>query len=119
MSEKVGIFRKKKDLAEALENISELKEDYKRVYLYGKCLRYSQELVNLLEFDSMLDLAEVITLGALNREETRGSHYRLDFKERNDKDWLKHTLVTWKEGKPHISYAEVNISKYQPEARKY
>lgn len=119
MNEKVGIFRKKKDLAEALEKISELKEDYKRVYLYGKCLRYSQELVNLLEFDSMLDLAEVITLGALNREETRGSHYRLDFKERNDKDWLKHTLVTWKEGKPQISYAGVNISKYQPEARKY
>jgi len=75
--------------------------------------------VNLLEFDSMLDLAEVITLGALNREETRGSHYRLDFKERNDKDWLKHTLVTWKEGKPQISYAGVNISKYEPEARKY
>ena len=119
MSEKVGIFRKKKDLAEALEKISELKEDYKRVYLYGKCLRYSQELVNLLEFDSMLDLAEIITLGALNRRETRGSHYRLDFKERNDKDWLKHTLVSCKEGKPQISYAGVNISKYEPEARKY
>jgi len=119
MSEKVGIFRKKKDLAEALEKISELKEDYKRVYLYGKCLRYSQELVNLLEFDSMLDLAEIITLGALNRRETRGSHYRLDFKERNDKDWLKHTLVSYKEGKPQISYAGVNISKYEPEARKY
>ncbi len=119
MSEKVGIFRKKKDLAEALEKISELKEDYKRVYLYGKCLRYSQELVNLLEFDSMLDLAEIITLGALNRRETRGSHYRLDFKERNDKDWLKHTVVSCKEGKPQISYAGVNISKYEPEARKY
>jgi succinate dehydrogenase / fumarate reductase flavoprotein subunit len=119
MSEAVGVFRKKQDLAIALEKISELKEDYERVYLSGKCLRYSQELVNLLEFDSMLDLAEVITLGALRREETRGSHYRLDFKERNDKDWLKHTLVTWKEGKPQVSYAGVNISKYKPEARKY
>jgi succinate dehydrogenase / fumarate reductase flavoprotein subunit len=119
MSEKVGIFRKKKDLMEALVEISELKEDYERVYLSGKCLRYSQELVNLIEFDSMLDLAEVITLGALNRQETRGSHYRLDFQERNDKDWLKHTLATWKEGKPQISYAGVNISKYKPEARKY
>ncbi|GAH35412.1 unnamed protein product, partial [marine sediment metagenome] len=111
MSERVGIFRKKKDLTEALTKIYELKEDYERVYLSGKCLRYSQELVNLIEFDSMLDLAEVITLGALNREETRGSHYRLDFKERNDKDWLKHTLATWKEGKPQISYAGVNINK--------
>jgi succinate dehydrogenase / fumarate reductase flavoprotein subunit len=119
MSEKAGIFRKKKDLTDALEKISELKEDYKRVYLYGKCLRYSQELVNILEFDSMLEIAEVIALGGLKREETRGSHYRLDFKERNDKDWLKHTLVTFKEGRPQISYAGVNINKYKPEARKY
>ena len=119
MNEKTWLFRNKKDLADALEKISELREDYKRVYLSGKCLRYSQELVNILEFDSMLDLSEVITLGALNREETRGSHYRLDFKERNDKDWLKHTLITWKEDKPRIDYKDVNISKYEPLARKY
>jgi succinate dehydrogenase / fumarate reductase flavoprotein subunit len=119
MDGKVGIFREKKQLAEALEKISELKEDYQRVYFSGRSLRFSQELVNILEFNSMLDLAEVITLGALNREETRGSHYRLDFKERNDKDWLKHTLVTKKEGKPHISYKNVNLTRYKPEARKY
>ena len=119
MSEKVGIFRDKKDLTEALERIRVLREDYKRVYISGKCLRYSQELVNIFEFDSMLDLAEVITLGALNREETRGSHYRLDFKKRNDKDWLKHTLVTLKDEKPQIGYKEVMIDKYKPVERKY
>jgi succinate dehydrogenase / fumarate reductase flavoprotein subunit len=119
MSDNVGIFRNKKELGEALEKIGELKEDYARIYLSGKCLRYSQELINILEFESMLDLAEVITLGALNREETRGSHYRLDYKERNDKDWLKHTLVTWKEDQPQISYQDVDVSKYEPKARKY
>jgi succinate dehydrogenase / fumarate reductase flavoprotein subunit len=120
MTEKVGMFRTKKDLEEALERIRELREDYnKKVYLSSKCLRYSQELVNVIEFDFMLDIAEVITSGALNREETRGSHYRLDFKERNDKDWLKHTLVTLEKDKPRISYKEVQISKYKPEARKY
>lgn len=119
MSEKVGIFRNKKDLSEALEQIRALREDYKRVFVSGKCLRYSQELVNILEFDSMLDLTEVITLGALNREETRGSHFRLDHKERDDRNWLKHTLVTYKDGKPQISYKEVLIDKYKPEARKY
>jgi len=61
----------------------------------------------------------VITLGALNREETRGSHYRCDFEKRNDVDWLKHTLITLKEGKPYISYKEVNIGKHQPVERKY
>ena len=119
MSEKVGIFRNKKELTEALEQIWTLREDYGRVYISGKCLRYSQELVNILEFDSMLDLAEVITLGALNREETRGSHYRLDFKERDDRNWLKHTLVTYKDGTPQISYKEVVPGKYKPKAREY
>ncbi len=119
MSEKVGMFRNKKDLSEALEKISELREDYGRVYISGKCLRYSQELVNIIEFDSMLDLAEVIASGALNREETRGSHFRVDFTARNDKDWLKHTLVTLKDGKPQIGYRSVNVTKYEPKARKY
>ena len=119
MSEKVDMFRNKKDLSAALDEISELRGDYGRVLISGKCLRYSQELVNIIEFDSMLDLAEVITLGALNREETRGSHFREDFQDRNDKDWLKHTLVTLKDGKSHINFKEVNITKYEPKARKY
>ncbi|MDH5383298.1 MAG: FAD-binding protein [Candidatus Aminicenantes bacterium] len=119
MSDKVGIFRNKKDLSEALEDISQLREDYKNIYISGKCLRYSQELVNIIEFESMLDLAEVITSGALTREETRGSHFRTDFPKRDDKDWLKHTLVTLEDGKPRISYQEVKIDKYEPTERKY
>jgi succinate dehydrogenase / fumarate reductase flavoprotein subunit len=89
------------------------------VYISGPCLRFSQELVNIIEYESMLDLAEVITLGALNRQETRGSHYRCDFEKRDDANWLKHTLITWKEGKPHISYKDVAIGKYEPVERKY
>lgn len=119
MSDKVGIFREKRDLTEALERIRALREDYKRVNISGNCLRYSQEIVNIFEFESMLDLTEVITLGALNREETRGSHFRLDFRKRNDRDWLKHTLVTWKEGEPQVSYKGVTINKYKPVERKY
>jgi succinate dehydrogenase / fumarate reductase flavoprotein subunit len=119
MSERVGMFRNKKDLAEAVEKISEIRDDYMRIHISGQCLRYSQELVNILEFDAMLDLAEVITLGALKREETRGAHFRVDFKDRNDKDWLKHTLVTLKDGKSRISYKDVNITKYEPKARTY
>ena len=119
MSDKVGIFRIREDLAEGLKIIRGLREDYGQTYLSGGSLRYNQELVNILEFESMLDLAEIITLGALNREETRGSHFRLDFKERNDQNWLKHTLVTRVDGKPVISYTDVDISKYEPVERKY
>jgi succinate dehydrogenase / fumarate reductase flavoprotein subunit len=96
-----------------------LKEDYGYTYLSGKSVKYSQEIVNIFEFEAMLDLAEVIIRGALNREETRGSHFRLDFKERNDKDWLKHTLVVNKDNKHEISYKDVNISKYKPVERTY
>ncbi len=119
MNEKVGLFRNKDELTQCLETIQELREGYDHVYISGPCLRFSQELVNIIEYESMLDLAEVITLGALNREETRGSHYRLDFEKRNDVEWLKHTLITWKEKKPEISYKDVNISKYEPVERKY
>jgi succinate dehydrogenase / fumarate reductase flavoprotein subunit len=119
MNEKVGLFRNKDELAECLAIIQELREAYDHVYISGPCLRFSQELVNIIEYESMLDLAEVITLGALNREETRGSHFRCDFDKRNDEDWLKHTLIFWKEGKPEIGYKEVNIGKYQPVERKY
>jgi succinate dehydrogenase flavoprotein subunit len=119
MSEKVGIFRTQKDLSSALDGIRQVREDYKDVYLSSSNLRFCQEAVNILEFEFMLDLAEVITLGALNREETRGSHYRLDFPEREDKNWLKHTLVALKDGKPEIGYKEVKLGKYKPQARVY
>ncbi len=119
MSEKVGLFRTKSQLEKALEEIRQIREDYSRACLCGISLRYSQVLINMIEFASMLDLSEVITLGALRREETRGSHYRLDFPARNDRDWLKHTLVRLKDGRPEVSYRPVRITKYQPEERTY
>ncbi len=119
MSDKVGLFRNEKDLEEALSEIHELQDEYKRVYLSGRNLRFSQELVNMVEFESMLDLAEVITFGALNREETRGSHYRLEFPKRDDTNWLKHTLVSRKDDRLRIDYREVKIEKYQLTERKY
>jgi len=119
MDEKAGIFRNGKDLAECVDLIKELREDYDRVTLSGECLRFSQELVNIIEFESMLDLAEVIARGALNRKETRGSHFRRDFDKRNDTDWLKHTVVTLKDGAPQISYSDVTLGKYEPVERKY
>jgi succinate dehydrogenase / fumarate reductase flavoprotein subunit len=119
MSEKAGVFRTKKQLGEALEAIREIRDDYGRAFISGKCLRYSQAIVNLIEFGYMVDLTEVITLGALLREETRGSHYRLDFPKRDDGGWLKHTLVSLRDGKPEVAYRGVQITKYQPQERKY
>jgi succinate dehydrogenase / fumarate reductase flavoprotein subunit len=119
MSDKVGVFRNQKDLSEALEEIAQLRQDFKSSFIRSSCLRYCQELVTFSEFDSMLDIAEVITLGALNRTETRGSHFRTDFDKRNDEEWLQHTLVIPKEGKAEISYGHVQLGKYEPVERKY
>ncbi len=119
MSDKVGIFRSKKQLQEALDEIREIRQDYERAFISGQCLRYSQAIVNLVEFGYMVDLTEAITLGALLREETRGSHYRIDHPKRDDANWLKHTLVSLKEGKPEVSYRDVQVTKYQPQERKY
>ena len=119
MSENVGIYRKEQPLRVALDGIRALREGYKAVGLHGASDRYSQELITLIEFDYMLDIAEVIVLGALTRTETRGSHYRTDFPVRNDDDWLKHTLMTWTDKGPQISYRPVLIDKYKLEARKY
>ncbi len=119
MSEKVGLFRTKGQLEEALGEIRQIREDYGRACLAGICLRYSQVLINMIEFASMLDLSEVITLGALRREETRGSHYRLDFPSRNDRDWLKHTLVRLRDDRPEVTYRPVRVTKYKPEERTY
>jgi succinate dehydrogenase / fumarate reductase flavoprotein subunit len=119
MSDKVGIFRNQQDLSAALEEIHTLREDFKSSYLRSPHLYYCQEFVTFSEFDSMLDIAEVITLGALTRQETRGSHFRTDFTQRNDQEWLKHTLMTYHDGKPEITYREVKIGKYKPMERKY
>jgi succinate dehydrogenase / fumarate reductase flavoprotein subunit len=67
----------------------------------------------------MLELARVITLGALRRDESRGSHYKPDFPDRNDAQWLKTTLATWTPDGPRFAYAPVETSLLTPEARKY
>jgi len=78
------------------------------------------ELTNALELEYMLEVAHTIILGAILREESRGSHFRRDFSVRNDKDWLKHTIARMgPDGSPAISFKEVVITRYQPMERKY
>ena len=66
-----------------------------------------------------MDISEVIAMGALAREESRGAHARTDFPVRDDEKWLKHTIVRRTEDGPEFSYKPVTITKWQPEERKY
>ena len=67
----------------------------------------------------MLEIAEVVAASALNRKESRGGHAREDYQDRDDDNWLKHTLITKKNGKLNITYKPVVITKHQPKARVY
>jgi succinate dehydrogenase / fumarate reductase flavoprotein subunit len=119
MISKVGIFRDKKPMEEALQKIRELKERYRNITVDSKGKQYNINMIRALELEGMLDVAEAIVVGALRREESRGAHSRLDFKERDDARFLKHTVATYTAKGPEISYSPVKITKYQPEARRY
>jgi succinate dehydrogenase / fumarate reductase flavoprotein subunit len=119
MMENVSVFRDKKGLNATLQKIADLKERYKGISVQDKGNCFNRDLLEALELGYMLDLAEAITLGALRREESRGSHYREDFQKRNDEKYLKHTMVRYAEKEPEIFYKPVSITKFQPKERTY
>ena len=120
MSEKVGVFRTKKEIVQALDEVIKIKERYKNVSVSSADPHMNYELHNAIELEYMLEVAHTIVLGALLREESRGAHFRRDFPKRNDKKWLKHTIAKMgKKVDPLISYKEVKITNYQPMERKY
>ncbi|HVN98343.1 MAG TPA: FAD-dependent oxidoreductase [Syntrophorhabdaceae bacterium] len=120
MSENVGIFRTKDEMKRALEDISTIKERYKRIRLSSADRHMNYELVGAIELSHMLDVAHAIVLGAILREESRGAHYRRDFNKRNDTEWLKHSIAQiGTEGEPVITSQDVRITRYEPQERTY
>ncbi len=119
MDGKVGIFREEIGLKEALLEIKMLRERYKNIGVESESLVFNDELLDALNLEGMLGLAEVICLGALGRQESRGSHYRLDYPTRDDANWLKHTLAHFTLAGPEITYRDVRITRYQPKKRVY
>ncbi|HNN13382.1 MAG TPA: FAD-binding protein, partial [Anaerolineales bacterium] len=89
----MGVFRTGEQMEAGLKKIRELKERYKKISLKDKSLRYNTDLERAIETGFMIDVAEVATLGALTRTESRGGHARRDFKVRDDENWLKHTMA--------------------------
>jgi succinate dehydrogenase / fumarate reductase flavoprotein subunit len=120
MMDKVSVFRRREGLQEALEKVRDLRERYKKVSIQDKGHCFNRDLLEAIELGQMLDLAEVITLGALNREESRGAHSREDFPERDDQKWLVHTMVSYSrtEG-PKFFFTPVTITRFQPKERRY
>lgn len=120
MMDKVSVFRHQEALEEALEKVRELKERYRQISVQDKGNCFNRDLLDTIELGYMLDLAEVIALGALSREESRGAHSREDFPKRDDEKWLVHTMFrhSTDEG-PQVFFKPVTITRFEPKERKY
>jgi len=119
MDQHAGVFRTGKSLKEGLDKIMVLKERFKDIYVTDKNNVYNTNLMNALETENLLDLAEVLVAAGLAREESRGAHARTDFPVRDDDKWLKHTLASYSESGPKLDYKPVVITKWKPVERTY
>ena len=119
MEECVGIFRSESGLKEASNKIEELKDRFSSILIEDKSLNFNTELTSALELENMIDVAEAIIFSALSRRESRGSHQRTDFKERNDENFLCHSLAYRTDAESRIEYKEVVITKWPPGERVY
>ena len=119
MMNNVGIYRKGEELDEALKQLQNLKQSIKNVQISDKSLAYNTELLEFLELQNSLDLAIIATAGASYRKETRGAHAREDFPERDDENFMKHTLGKLDGDSVKIDTKEVDLSIWKPKPRKY
>jgi len=120
MFDHVGVFRTAEGMQEALTKVRELRERFKHIKVEDRGKVFNTELLNIWELGNLLELAEVTTVSALARQESRGGHAREDFPKRDDQNWLKHTLAYWNErGEVELHYKPVVITKWQPKERVY
>jgi len=120
MFDDMGVFRDEIGMQNALNKIRELKERFKHVRVQDTGKIFNMDMFNAWELGNLLDLAEVTTVSALARTESRGGHSREDYPKRDDVNWLKHTFATMDEyGKIELKYQSVTITRFEPKARVY
>jgi len=119
MNENVSVFRTEAQLQKAAEKVQELQQRYSKVRIQDRSRVYNTDLVEALELGFLLDCADATVAGALARQESRGGHYREDFPDRDDKNWLKHTLAYRTDGGMELKYKPVKITRFEPKERKY
>ncbi len=119
MDNEVGVFREQSTLESSLKAIRFLKERFANIALPRSEERFNYSLIRALELENVLDLAEVISMTALMRRESRGAHWRTDYPKRDDESFLKHSLVTRIEDYIKTEYVDVNLGTFEVKERKY
>ncbi|MFW6211674.1 MAG: succinate dehydrogenase flavoprotein subunit [Spirochaetota bacterium] len=119
MMAKVGVYRNEKPMAEAVNDVQALREKYRDVRTEDTSKAYNSDILGILELENLLDLSLITAASAVNRKESRGAHSREDFPDRDDPNWLKHTLASLDGNDVKIDYKEVDTSIWEPKPRKY
>ena len=119
MEECVGIYRDEAGLLEGIRRIRKLRERFQKVRVVDRSMVYNLNLTDALETGHMLELAEVIVVGAFARTESRGAHWRTDYPTRDDTRWMRHTLARRGPEGPTLDYAPVGFTHYEPTERVY
>ncbi|MDX3307840.1 succinate dehydrogenase flavoprotein subunit [Streptomyces sp. ME08-AFT2] len=124
MDANVMVFRTEQTIKTAVEKIAELRERYKNVSIQDKGKRFNTDLLEAVELGNLLDLAEVMAVSALARKESRGGHYREDYPNRDDVNFMRHTMAYREVGDDgtetvRLDYKPVVQTRYQPMERKY
>jgi succinate dehydrogenase flavoprotein subunit len=122
MYDNAGIFRTAEGLEKCVTDIAGLRERYRDglgVVIQDKSRTFNSDLIQALELGSMLQMADCLVAGAVARTESRGAHSRLDHPERDDEQWLRHTLAGYDDGRVSLDYRPVTITEFEPAVRAY
>jgi succinate dehydrogenase / fumarate reductase flavoprotein subunit len=119
LTEYCGVFRTQELMSEGLNQLQKLKQQYQQIYLDDKGNCWNTEVIEALELGSLMVVGEIILTAALNRTESRGAHCREDYPERDDANFLKHTLAYYSPAGIDLSYLPVAITMFEPQERKY
>jgi succinate dehydrogenase / fumarate reductase flavoprotein subunit len=120
MHENFGVFRREGQMQKQGEIVRELRDRFERVVVEDKGNVFNNDLTQALELGFLLELAECMVVSGLARRESRGAHARPDdYPERDDENYLRHTLVTWEDDRPKLDWKPVTMTKWEPMERKY
>jgi succinate dehydrogenase / fumarate reductase flavoprotein subunit len=120
MHENFGVFRREDQMRAQGELVAGLRERYERVVVDDKGQVFNNDLTQALELGFLLELAACMVEAGLARKESRGAHARpYDYPDRDDENFMQHTLVAWRDGGPELSWEPVRVTKWQPQERTY
>jgi succinate dehydrogenase / fumarate reductase flavoprotein subunit len=120
MHENFGVFRREEQMLQQQEIVAGLRERFERVVVEDKGDVFNSDLTQALELGFLLELADCMVVSGLARKESRGAHARpYDYPDRDDANYMKHTIVRWIADRPVFDWKPVTVTKWQPQERKY